>query len=170
MVVGLGTGVTAGELTLYPDVKNIDIVEISPSVVEALPYFEKFTNEVHEDPRVSIHIGDAFRNKTFPAVNNKDGVKFGKKESREEAYIAQLYLYTDENGAVSTIKDEMYKYGPYLKGPETDKRNPYNDLYTLKCDDKEEDITARNSDSKTGWKFYTKTGVLMANDGAHDDF
>ncbi|MBW2490267.1 MAG: hypothetical protein JRE65_03860, partial [Deltaproteobacteria bacterium] len=61
MVVGLGTGVTAGELTLYPDVKRIDIAEISPSVVKALPYFEEFTYGVHKDPRVKILVGDAFR-------------------------------------------------------------------------------------------------------------
>jgi len=61
MVVGLGTGVTAGELTLYPDVERIDVAEISPSVVEALPLFHRFTYDVHKDPRVNIHVGDAFR-------------------------------------------------------------------------------------------------------------
>lgn len=61
MVVGLGTGVTAGELTLYPDIERIDVAEISPSVVKALPYFEEFTYGVHKDRRVNIHIGDAFR-------------------------------------------------------------------------------------------------------------
>lgn len=61
MVVGLGTGVTAGELTLYPDIERIDIAEISPSVVKALPYFEEFTHGVHKDPRVNIILGDAFR-------------------------------------------------------------------------------------------------------------
>jgi spermidine synthase len=61
MVVGLGTGVTAGELTLYPDVERIDVAEISPSVVKALPYFEEFTHGVHKDPRVHIDLGDAFR-------------------------------------------------------------------------------------------------------------
>jgi spermidine synthase len=61
MVVGLGTGVTAGELTLYPDVKRIDVAEISPSVVKALPFFHEFTHDVQKDPRVKIHLGDAFR-------------------------------------------------------------------------------------------------------------
>ena len=61
MVVGLGTGVTAGELTLYPDVDRIDIAEISPSVVSALPYFGEFTHNVQKDPRVHILLGDAFR-------------------------------------------------------------------------------------------------------------
>jgi len=61
MVIGLGTGVTAGELTLYPDVKQIDVAELSPGVVDALPWFAPFTHDVQRDPRVKIHLGDAFR-------------------------------------------------------------------------------------------------------------
>ena len=61
MVVGLGTGVTAGELTLYPDVERIDVAEISRTVVEALPFFDTFTHGVRNDPRFHIHEGDAFR-------------------------------------------------------------------------------------------------------------
>jgi spermidine synthase len=61
MVIGLGTGVTAGELTLYPDIERIDIAEISPEVVETLPYFAKANHNVHQNSKVKIHIGDAFR-------------------------------------------------------------------------------------------------------------
>jgi spermidine synthase len=61
MVIGLGTGVTAGELTLYPDIERIDVAEISQTVVDALPYFSKATRDVHNSPKVKIHIGDAFR-------------------------------------------------------------------------------------------------------------
>ena len=61
MVIGLGTGVTAGELTLYPDIERIDVAEISQEVVDALPLFGKATHNVHNHPKVRIHIGDAFR-------------------------------------------------------------------------------------------------------------
>lgn len=61
MVIGLGTGVTAGELTLYPDVERIDVAEISSGVARALPHFRDYNHGVHEDPRVEIHTGDAFR-------------------------------------------------------------------------------------------------------------
>jgi spermidine synthase len=61
LVVGLGTGVTAGELTLYPDVRSIEVAEICPGVVDLLPWFEEWTHAVHEDPRLRIHTGDAFR-------------------------------------------------------------------------------------------------------------
>ncbi len=113
----------------------------------------------------------AQHNNTYPGVNNIDGgSKFGKVDTREAAYLAQMFQYTDMNGVVSNMKDATYKYGPYLKGPETAKKNPYNDLYDMKLDGKQTDITHRKSDSKTGWKFYSVTGVFMANDGDHDNF
>lgn len=61
LIIGLGTGVTAGEVSLYPDVEQIDIAEISPTVVKALPWFQEFNHRVHTDPRLRIHVGDAFR-------------------------------------------------------------------------------------------------------------
>ncbi len=61
MVVGLGTGVTAGELSLHPGLERIEVAEISPTVIEALPYFGDFTHQVHRDPRLLLRHGDAFR-------------------------------------------------------------------------------------------------------------
>lgn len=61
LVVGLGTGVTAGELTLYDEIKQIDIAEISPSVINALPLFKDYNHAVHENNRINIIEGDAFR-------------------------------------------------------------------------------------------------------------
>jgi len=61
IVIGLGTGVTVGELALYPDVERIDVAELSSGVVDALPLFTHFTHGVQNDPRVRIHVGDAFR-------------------------------------------------------------------------------------------------------------
>jgi len=61
LVIGLGTGVTAGELTLYPDIEHIDVAEISPAVIKALPHFKDSTYAVHENPKLRILAGDAFR-------------------------------------------------------------------------------------------------------------
>jgi hypothetical protein len=46
--------------------------------------------------------------------------------------------------------------------------NPYNNDNTVVCDTTTNDITDRTSGGTNGWRFYTLTGVLMANDGAHD--
>ncbi len=59
LIIGLGTGVTAGELTRYPGIESIDIAEISGTVIRALPYFDRFNHHLADDPRVTIHREDA---------------------------------------------------------------------------------------------------------------
>jgi len=83
------------------------------------------------------------------------------------AFMAQLTMYTDEDGVTATSKDTTtYKYGPYLK--EGLPSNPYNDDNTVVCD-LTNDISAKtNSGTEKGWKFYVNTGVLLSDDGAHD--
>ena len=61
LVVGLGTGVTAGELTLYPAITRIRVVEISPAVNDFLVFFDAATHGLREDPRYEPVTGDAFR-------------------------------------------------------------------------------------------------------------
>ncbi|MDZ4164927.1 MAG: fused MFS/spermidine synthase, partial [Smithellaceae bacterium] len=61
LIIGMGTGVTAGEATLYPEVKRIDVAEISPQVIEAQAHFRDFNRDLLKDSRVSIMLGDALR-------------------------------------------------------------------------------------------------------------
>lgn len=61
MLIGLGTGVTCGELSLYDEVKNIEVAEISPFVAKVLPLFGEYTYNVHKNPKLKINIGDAYR-------------------------------------------------------------------------------------------------------------
>ncbi len=58
LVIGQGTGVTAGELTLWPELKTLDVAEVSPSVARSLPLFAAHTRAVHADPRLRLHLGD----------------------------------------------------------------------------------------------------------------
>jgi spermidine synthase len=57
LVVGLGSGVTAGAVALYP-VEAVEVVEIEPAVVEAAGYFAKENRRVLKDPRLRIAIAD----------------------------------------------------------------------------------------------------------------
>lgn len=59
LVVGLGTGVTTGELTLYPELERIDVAEISPEVIAALRWFKAANRDVTTDPRVHLLPSDA---------------------------------------------------------------------------------------------------------------
>lgn len=60
-VIGLGTGITAGALGLARDIKTIDVLEISRSVIKASPHFDPFTYGLRHNPKVKIHEIDAFK-------------------------------------------------------------------------------------------------------------
>lgn len=58
LLIGLGTGTTLGTVAAYPW-KKIDLVEISPAIVEAADrYFGSVNGGALHDPRLSLHIGD----------------------------------------------------------------------------------------------------------------
>ena len=57
LVIGLGSGITAGEILHYP-VKQLDVVEINEQVVEAAGFFIKENNNVLQDPRTKLIIQD----------------------------------------------------------------------------------------------------------------
>lgn len=57
LLVGLGSGVSLGSLLRYP-VNHVDVLEISPAVVEASHYFHEFNYEPLNDPRVNTIVGD----------------------------------------------------------------------------------------------------------------
>jgi spermidine synthase len=59
LVIGLGTGTTLGTLTAYPW-QRIDLLEISPSIVEAArTYFAGPNRDALHDPRVHLTLDDA---------------------------------------------------------------------------------------------------------------
>jgi spermidine synthase len=59
LVVGLGSGMTAGAVARHSSIERLDVVEISPEVVEAAKSFVDHNDRVHENPRVHIVLDDA---------------------------------------------------------------------------------------------------------------
>jgi spermidine synthase len=60
LIVGVGAGVTAGALSIHPEVERIVICEIEPVVpASARRYFGKENHYVLEDPRVELILDDA---------------------------------------------------------------------------------------------------------------
>jgi spermidine synthase len=58
LVIGLGSGVTADAVLASGEVQRVDVVEISPEVVEASAYFERENRGVLKKPGVRLLIGD----------------------------------------------------------------------------------------------------------------
>ena len=60
LIVGVGAGVTAGALSIHPEVERIVICEIEPVVpISARAYFGKENHHVFDDPRVQLVFDDA---------------------------------------------------------------------------------------------------------------
>jgi spermidine synthase len=60
-IVGFGLGVSAGSVSLYPEVKDIHVVEISPAVKQFSPYFDFANYGVSRNPKIRWSVGDAYR-------------------------------------------------------------------------------------------------------------
>lgn len=106
-------------------------------------------------------------NGAYPgAKDDSDGSDVGSAADAATSFEKQLMRYTSAEGVSSTTKTAVYKYGPYLK--KSLPKNPFNDLSTIVCDIAEDDITQAVSTGAAGWKFYTVTGRLIADDGSHD--
>lgn len=59
LVVGMGGGISAGALSLYPELKRLVICEIEPRVVGATRLFADENYGVLDDPRVEVVFDDA---------------------------------------------------------------------------------------------------------------
>ncbi len=56
-IIGLGSGVTLGAALTHP-VERVDVVEISPQVVEASRFFARENHDALDDPRTRLVVGD----------------------------------------------------------------------------------------------------------------
>ncbi|MFP2913010.1 spermidine synthase, partial [Pyxidicoccus sp. 3LFB2] len=64
LVVGAGAAITAGSVLAHP-VERMDLVEISPAVIDAARLFKDANRNAIDDPRTHVHVDDA---KTFMAL------------------------------------------------------------------------------------------------------
>ena len=58
LVVGLGTGMTLGAVSVHPGLKELTLAEIEPSVVGAARTFGKYNNYVLDNPKLRIVFND----------------------------------------------------------------------------------------------------------------
>lgn len=58
LVIGLGMGITLQATARHPGVRQIDVVELSPDILEAHAYLRAINGNVTRDPRVRVRIDD----------------------------------------------------------------------------------------------------------------
>jgi spermidine synthase len=59
LVIGLGTGSTAGWLAAIPSIQRVDVVELEPAILEVARACTPVNHDVLANPKVHIVIGDA---------------------------------------------------------------------------------------------------------------
>lgn len=59
LVVGLGAGVTAGAVSVHPEVQHLWIAELEPRVLDAARCFGQFNQDVLDNPKTTVMIDDA---------------------------------------------------------------------------------------------------------------
>jgi prepilin-type N-terminal cleavage/methylation domain-containing protein len=96
---------------------------------------------------------------TFPAQAG-DGTNAADSEG---AFINQLTMYSDATGTVSSAKDPLFPFGPYVRGsfpalPIGDNKG----MATVAMVNQAGPLTATPSNGK-GWVYNTQTGEIIAN-------
>lgn len=59
LVVGMGSGMTAAAVARHPSIQHIDVVEISPEVVQAARLFGQYNDHFWENPKIKVTVEDA---------------------------------------------------------------------------------------------------------------
>jgi spermidine synthase len=72
LTIGLGTGMSAKALATFKSLKEIDVIEIEPAMIEASKYFD----------RASVILEKLPAGVTFPADDGKSRVWYNEKEKR----------------------------------------------------------------------------------------
>ncbi|MBW2444180.1 MAG: fused MFS/spermidine synthase [Deltaproteobacteria bacterium] len=108
MILGLGSGMTAGEVLHYP-VSRIDVLEINEQVVEASRFFDDWNNRFSEDPRVRIIVQDG-RNHLLLSRMRYDVVI---SEPSNPWMAGMANLYTKES--FETVKDRLNEDGIFIQ-------------------------------------------------------
>ena len=141
----------------------------------AIPMFQRDTEEtklVRLDASLSIMREAVERyyyehRAAYPGVKKTDGSgqTLTSAVQAATAFVKQMTLYTDVRGETSAVKTATHKYGPYLRTgiPE----NPFNNKGGVSCDLINDGLVNVVVDGTTGWRFFTKTGALRANDEEH---
>ncbi len=88
-VVGFGTGITIGTLSQYPEVSQIEVAEISSTIIENAGLFDAYNYGASKNPKVHFNEMDAFR--LLYGTDNKFDLIVSEPSNPWVAGIENLY-------------------------------------------------------------------------------
>ena len=117
-VIGLGTGVTAGEFAALEGTRKVTVAEISRAVIAANPYFDVGNRGASTNPKIEVIHGDAYR--TLLRSSERYDVIVSEPSNPWVAGVAVLYTREFLEAARSRLAPGGV-YGQWFHVYETDR-------------------------------------------------
>ncbi|MDP9191131.1 MAG: fused MFS/spermidine synthase [Acidobacteriota bacterium] len=89
MIVGLGTGTTAGWLGAVPSMQRVDVVELEPAVIRMARQYAAVNRNALDNPRVVVRSGDA--REALLVSRARYDIIFSEPSNPYRAGVASLY-------------------------------------------------------------------------------
>jgi spermidine synthase len=89
MVIGLGTGSTAGWLGALPGIESVEVAELEPAVLHVAEQASLFNHEALKNPKVHVTIGDA--RETLLTSHDTFDIIASEPSNPYRAGVASLY-------------------------------------------------------------------------------
>ncbi|HEX4803784.1 MAG TPA: fused MFS/spermidine synthase, partial [Myxococcaceae bacterium] len=117
LVIGLGTGSTAGWLAAVPGIERVDVIELEPAILEVAKACAAVNANALANPKIHIAIGDA-REVLLTSRRNYDLI-FSEPSNPYRAGIASLFTRNFYEGAATRLS-EAGIFMQWVQGYEVD--------------------------------------------------
>jgi spermidine synthase/MFS family permease len=104
LVVGLGTGTSAGWLGAVPGMEAVDVVELEPAVVEVARACAPVNRDVLSNPRVQVILGDA--REVLPTGSTQYDLIASEPSNPYRAGISSLFTVEFYQAVAQRLTDE----------------------------------------------------------------
>lgn len=128
MVIGLGTGSSAGWLGSIPAIQRVDVAEIEPVIKQVARKCSRANRNVLDNPKVHVIIGDA--REILLTSERKYDLVFSEPSNPSRAGIASLFT-REYYAAIADRLAEDGVFLQWLQGYEVDTRTVYGVYATI---------------------------------------
>jgi len=119
LVVGLGTGSTAGWLAAIPAMERVDVVELEPLIIDVARACRDVNHDALRNPKVRLTIGDA--RETLLTARDRYDVIASEPSNPFRAGIASLFTQEFYRAATDRLTDDGV-FAQWVQGYEIDAR------------------------------------------------
>ena len=117
LVIGLGTGSTAGWLAAVPEIERVDVIELEPAILEVAKACAGVNANALANPKIHIAIGDA--REVLLTSRRRYDLIFSEPSNPYRAGIASLFTRDFYEGAATRLS-EAGIFMQWVQGYEVD--------------------------------------------------